>query len=1030
MEFQLTSFSATTTTDISDLQKAWHIFALLLSTGRPARPSELSSKCTLFSTSPEFIEFLCFIPNSPLHLTSNYFVTFSQLGFVSTVKFFANANVSPAYVPQLEFRGFQMRRESECVFRTYYRKRKRARSEVEYSYVVTKRGCFNNFDVEQGSQVMVNLPSMTRRICGQAYLPNGSLSCGMNQLTRIPVSLACDFNRVYEMFRTSSIIEGSARPSSSRLKCVEYECEEEIDKGKNNNNKRENSCKTNFVHKPICKSKILSHSVFNAPKSTAVESITDPVLQLKPLHISSLETTCTSITAETVDTKESKINSDINSCTKVDKEMEILLSAADTSVQGFEKMTQMENFVEGNEEEPASYPVNNRNINCTEIHPAKADKSPQDTPLENATMGCTTAFLHMETAKTDMPPQNHAILVHTQSAGQKQLGKSSPNSKPFQRDVLDHREQRSSKALKIHNAASLLLDKAQLRRDAKSIPMKLKHTQNYDLGVSIIERNGNPNENGENFVCNSTKNQSEQKQLPNLEFYTVEDEEGSGGYGTVYRARRKSDGVKFAIKCPHPNANKQHVLNELKMLERFGGKNFVIKYEGSFKNGNSDCLVLEHVEHDRPEVLKRDIDVSQLRWYGYCMFRALAGLHKQGIVHRDVKPGNFLFSTKANKGYLIDFNLALDLHQKYGTSDKTKLSHATSSNNGPIPVAKSLPPIKQRKYIAKPEEGIKQEAGKGIKSLIRPKNLKRKADQEKISADIAYRSIKKSQGADGSGITSAKDATSNRTPSAERLREPLPSQGRKELINLVQEALQGSNHGETNGPTSKRKRVAATPGKAERKYVYPTPMPLHSSGIAIGGAGLLKSKGDGKHKREGPCVGTKGFRAPEVLFRSVHQGTKLDIWSAGVTLLYFIIGRTPFAGDPDQNIKEIVKLKGSEDLWEVAKLHNRESSFPADLFDLKSLSPVRLRDWCLRNTRKQGFLEIIPHSLIDLVDKCLTANPRLRISAEEALRHEYFSPCHEALRKHRLYRQGLSQEIQDPVSTLPLPENSETCGVL
>lgn len=31
----------------------------------------------------------------------------------------------------------------------------------------------------------------------------------------------------------------------------------------------------------------------------------------------------------------------------------------------------------------------------------------------------------------------------------------------------------------------------------------------------------------------------------------------------------------------------------------------------------------------------------------------------QGIVHRDVKPGNFLFSTKANKGYLIDFNLAL-----------------------------------------------------------------------------------------------------------------------------------------------------------------------------------------------------------------------------------------------------------------------------------------------------------------------------------------------------------------------------------
>ncbi|CAL5436775.1 unnamed protein product [Camellia sinensis] len=452
---------------------------------------------------------------------------------------------------------------------------------------------------------------------------------------------------------------------------------------------------------------------------------------------------------------------------------------------------------------------------------------------------------------------------------------------------------------------------------------------------------------------------------------------------------------------PHENANRHHVHNELKMLE---GKNFVIKYEGSFKSGNSECLVLEHVHHDRPEVLKREIDVFQLQWYAYYMFRALAGLHKQGIVHRDVKPGNFLFSRKVNKGYLIDFNLAMDLHQKYGAigitlhnfTDKSKVGHDVSFNHVPPAHTKSLPPTNQKFLVSKSSEAINKQTGKRSKLLLSPKNLKKKAvDQTNAFSELGSRNVMKSQGADGSGVTSAKDATSTRTPSAERLREPIPCQGGKELISLVHKAMQGSNYEALSVPAPKRKRVVALPGKVDRKLVYLTPMPVHSAGIAVAGAGLLKNKGDGKQKREGPCVGTKGFRAPEVLFRSPHQGHKVDIWSAGVTLLYLMIGRTPFTGEPEQNIKEIAKLKGSEDLWEVAKLHNRDLH-------------VQLRDWCKQNTKRPEFLEFIPRSLFDLVEKCLTVNPRSRISAEEALRHEFFTPCHDGLRQERLLRKGLS----------------------
>lgn len=62
------------------------------------------------------------------------------------------------------------------------------------------------------------------------------------------------------------------------------------------------------------------------------------------------------------------------------------------------------------------------------------------------------------------------------------------------------------------------------------------------------------------------------------------------------------------------------------------------------------------------------------------------------------------------------------------------------------------------------------------------------------------------------------------------------------------------------------------------------------------------------------------------------------------------------------------------------------------------------------NTKRRDFLKVIPSSLFDLVDKCLAVNPRLRLSAEDALKHEFFAPCHESLKKHKLLRQGLAPD--------------------
>jgi cell division control protein 7 len=98
---------------------------------------------------------------------------------------------------------------------------------------------------------------------------------------------------------------------------------------------------------------------------------------------------------------------------------------------------------------------------------------------------------------------------------------------------------------------------------------------------------------------------------------------------------------------------------------------------------------------------------------------------------------------------------------------------------------------------------------------------------------------------------------------------------------------------------------------------------------ARGGEQRQKQVGDGAARG-----GTKGFRAPEVLMKVVHQTTAIDIWSAGVIFLSMLCNRFPVLShtDDDLALLEIAAVVGDKKMADVAKSLGRRLELPAKYF--------------------------------------------------------------------------------------------------
>ncbi|EHY65978.1 CDC7 protein kinase [Nematocida ausubeli] len=133
--------------------------------------------------------------------------------------------------------------------------------------------------------------------------------------------------------------------------------------------------------------------------------------------------------------------------------------------------------------------------------------------------------------------------------------------------------------------------------------------------------------------------------------------------------------------------------------------------------------------------------------------------------------------------------------------------------------------------------------------------------------------------------------------------------------------------------------------------------------------------------------GTRGFKAPEVLFRVEAQTTAIDIWSAGVILLSLLCKKYPFFTSKDDigTLVEIGTVFGDEEMRQAAKFYKRIWKSNIEACMHPAVPFEKLVEMAIK--KKPHF----PSSVFDLLEKMLMLKTSERITADEALRHKFFS---------------------------------------
>ncbi|XP_063655750.1 cell division cycle 7-related protein kinase isoform X3 [Pan troglodytes] len=516
-----------------------------------------------------------------------------------------------------------------------------------------------------------------------------------------------------------------------------------------------------------------------------------------------------------------------------------------------------------------------------------------------------------------------------------------------------------------------------------------------------FQAEGSLKKNEQNFKLAGVKKDIEKlyeavPQLSNV--FKIKDKIGEGTFSSVYLATAQlqvGPEEKIALKHLIPTSHPIRIAAELQCLTVAGGQDNVMGVKYCFRKNDHVVIAMPYLEHESFLDILNSLSFQEVREYMFNLFKALKRIHQFGIVHRDVKPSNFLYNRHLKKYALVDFGLAQGTHDTKIELLKFVQSEAQqercSQNKSHIITGNKIPL-----------------SGPVPKELDQQSTTKASVKRPYTNAQIQIK-----QGKDGKLMKQSK------------------------TVDVLSRKL-----------ATKKKAISTKVMNSAvmRKTASSCPASLTCDCYATDKVCSICLS---RRQQVAPRAGTPGFRAPEVLTKCPDQTTAIDMWSAGVIFLSLLSGRYPFykASDDLTALAQIMTIRGSRETIQAAKtfgksilcskevpaqdlrklcerLRGMDSSTPKLTSDIQghaSHQPAISEKTdhkasCLvqtppgqysgnsfkkgdsnscehcfdeYNTNLEGWNEV-PDEAYDLLDKLLDLNPASRITAEEALLHPFF----------------------------------------